>query len=208
MLYHCVSGNASPVQSVTFTSLYSTGYRIVGTHSGVKLCRWTKSMLRGRGGCYKHTFYGIESHRCMETTPSLACANKCVFCWRYEHSWHRDALFFLCVEIWLPNTVVYSICSNIWEGLLSLGLHSRWYLLFTQHDFCYIWGCSLFPTPFLLLLPPLSLPSFSLPTFLPPHLPSSLPSSLSSPSPGTTLTPWGQSGVGKWTTLRLSCKEH
>uniref|UniRef100_A0A671Q4X9 tRNA 4-demethylwyosine synthase (AdoMet-dependent) n=1 Tax=Sinocyclocheilus anshuiensis TaxID=1608454 RepID=A0A671Q4X9_9TELE len=37
-----------------------------------------------RGGCYKHTFYGIESHRCMETTPSLACANKCVFCWRHN----------------------------------------------------------------------------------------------------------------------------
>ena len=30
-------------------------YRIIGSHSGVKLCRWTKSMLRGRGGCYKHT---------------------------------------------------------------------------------------------------------------------------------------------------------
>lgn len=41
-----------------------------------------QSMLRGRGGCYKHTFYGIESHCCMEATPSLACANKCVFCWR------------------------------------------------------------------------------------------------------------------------------
>uniref|UniRef100_A0A8C0QNX3 Radical SAM core domain-containing protein n=1 Tax=Canis lupus familiaris TaxID=9615 RepID=A0A8C0QNX3_CANLF len=25
-----------------------------------------------------------ESHRCMETTPSLACANKCVFCWRHH----------------------------------------------------------------------------------------------------------------------------
>ncbi|KAG8587483.1 hypothetical protein GDO81_005683 [Engystomops pustulosus] len=60
------------------------GYRLIGSHSGVKLCRWTKSMLRGRGGCYKHTFYGIESHRCMETTPSLACANKCVFCWRHH----------------------------------------------------------------------------------------------------------------------------
>ncbi|GBG86892.1 hypothetical protein CBR_g42175 [Chara braunii] len=24
------------------------------------------------------------SHRCMETTPSLACANKCVFCWRHH----------------------------------------------------------------------------------------------------------------------------
>lgn len=65
-------------------SLTKQGYRIVGTHSGVKICRWTKSMLRGRGGCYKHTFYGIESHRCMETTPSLACANKCVFCWRHH----------------------------------------------------------------------------------------------------------------------------
>ena len=73
------------------------GYRIVGSHSGVKLCRWTKSMLRGRGGCYKHTFYGIESHRCMESTPSLACANKCVFCWRHhtnpvgtEWKWQMD----------------------------------------------------------------------------------------------------------------------
>ncbi|KAK6968706.1 S-adenosyl-L-methionine-dependent tRNA 4-demethylwyosine synthase, partial [Biomphalaria glabrata] len=62
-------------------SLEKQGYKLIGSHSGVKLCRWTKSMLRGRGGCYKHTFYGIESHRCMETTPSLACANKCVFCW-------------------------------------------------------------------------------------------------------------------------------
>jgi len=65
-------------------SLTKQGYKIIGSHSGVKLCRWTKSMLRGRGGCYKHTFYGIESHRCMETTPSLACANKCVFCWRHH----------------------------------------------------------------------------------------------------------------------------
>jgi len=54
-------------------------------------------MLRGRGGCYKHTFYGIESHRCMEATPSLACANKCVFCWRHhtnpvgtEWRWQMD----------------------------------------------------------------------------------------------------------------------
>ena len=66
------------------SALTKQGYKIVGSHSGVKLCRWTKSMLRGRGGCYKHSFYGIASHRCMETTPSLACANKCVFCWRHH----------------------------------------------------------------------------------------------------------------------------
>ena len=55
--------------------LTKQGYRLVGSHSGVKLCRWTKSMLRGRGGCYKHTFYGIASYSCMEATPSLACAS-------------------------------------------------------------------------------------------------------------------------------------
>ncbi|CAL1276694.1 unnamed protein product [Larinioides sclopetarius] len=78
-------------------SLTKQGYKLLGSHSGVKMCRWTKSMLRGRGGCYKHTFYGIESHRCMETTPSLACANKCVFCWRHhtnpvgtEWKWKMD----------------------------------------------------------------------------------------------------------------------
>ncbi|KAH7956070.1 hypothetical protein HPB52_005987 [Rhipicephalus sanguineus] len=79
-------------------SLGKQGYRLIGSHSGVKLCRWTKAMLRGRGGCYKHTFYGIESHRCMEATPSLACANKCVFCWRHhtnpvgtEWKWNIDS---------------------------------------------------------------------------------------------------------------------
>jgi hypothetical protein len=45
------------------------GYKIVGTHSGVKLCRWTKSMLRGRGGCYKHTFYGTSAAE----LPSSCC---------------------------------------------------------------------------------------------------------------------------------------
>lgn len=69
--------------STTYTALTKQGYTIVGTHSGVKICRWTKSALRGRGSCYKFSFYGIKSHLCMETTPSLACANKCVFCWRH-----------------------------------------------------------------------------------------------------------------------------
>jgi tRNA wybutosine-synthesizing protein 1 len=82
--------------------LTKQGYSLFGTHSGVKLCRWTKSMIRGRGGCYKHTFYGISSLSCMEMTPSLACANKCVFCWRHhtnpttrEWRWDYDPPEFL-----------------------------------------------------------------------------------------------------------------
>lgn len=77
--------------------LTKEGYKIVGSHSAVKLCRWTKHQLRGRGGCYKHSFYGITSYQCMEATPSLACANKCVFCWRHhknpvgtEWKWSMD----------------------------------------------------------------------------------------------------------------------
>ncbi|NWX34860.1 TYW1 synthase, partial [Notiomystis cincta] len=85
--YHLVSFVCQFLQAkligLMIFALFS-GYKLIGSHSGVKLCRWTKSMLRGRGGCYKHTFYGIESHRCMEATPSLACANKCVFCWRHH----------------------------------------------------------------------------------------------------------------------------
>ncbi|EED16936.1 flavodoxin and radical SAM domain protein [Talaromyces stipitatus ATCC 10500] len=84
------AGNSQPVlkemvpsTSPTYASLTKQGYTIVGSHSGVKICRWTKSALRGRGSCYKYSFYGIKSHLCMETTPSLSCSNKCVFCWRH-----------------------------------------------------------------------------------------------------------------------------
>ncbi|RYP32844.1 hypothetical protein DL766_003817 [Monosporascus sp. MC13-8B] len=72
-----------PKSSPTYAALTKQGYSIVGSHSGVKICRWTKSALRGRGSCYKFSFYGINSHQCMETTPSLSCSNKCVFCWRH-----------------------------------------------------------------------------------------------------------------------------
>ncbi|RAO69230.1 uncharacterized protein BHQ10_005242 [Talaromyces amestolkiae] len=47
-----------PSTSPTYASLTKQGYTIVGSHSGVKICRWTKSALRGRGSCYKYSFYG------------------------------------------------------------------------------------------------------------------------------------------------------
>src|SRR3989338_1408094 len=57
-------------------------YRLIGNHSAVKTCGWTKNMIRGQGGCYKLTFYGIMSHQCMQMTTSISCANRCTFCWR------------------------------------------------------------------------------------------------------------------------------
>lgn len=57
-------------------------YRLVGSHSAVKPCGWTKNMIRGLGSCYKHKFYGIRSNQCLQMTTSMSCANRCTFCWR------------------------------------------------------------------------------------------------------------------------------
>ena len=63
-------------------------YEIVGKHSAVQICRWTKKSLRDEGVCYKEKFYGIKSHRCCQMTPAVMwCPNKCVHCWRaIEHT--------------------------------------------------------------------------------------------------------------------------
>ena len=61
-----------------------SGYRIIGRHSAVKVCHWTKSALRGGKMCYKH-WYGIDSHRCIQMTTSVQYCNlMCVFCWRFH----------------------------------------------------------------------------------------------------------------------------
>lgn len=79
-----ISGSPEQLTPRLRKNLSKEGYKLVGTHSAVKLCRWTRSALRGRGGCYKHTFYGIKSFGCMEFTSSVACANRCLFCWRHH----------------------------------------------------------------------------------------------------------------------------
>jgi len=57
-------------------------YKLVGNHSAVQICRWTKKSIRDEGVCYKEKFYGIKSHQCCQMTPSLWCPNSCVHCWR------------------------------------------------------------------------------------------------------------------------------
>ena len=60
-------------------------YGLVGSHSAVKVCHWTKSELLGKAPCYKNTFYGIKSHQCIQMTPALnQCSENCDFCWRFQ----------------------------------------------------------------------------------------------------------------------------
>ena len=55
----------------------------VADHSTVGLCHWTKKSFKNEGDCYKHQFYGISTHRCMEFSPAgMHCENRCVYCWR------------------------------------------------------------------------------------------------------------------------------
>ncbi len=66
-------------------------YGIVGNHSAVEVCGWTKKSLQGKGVCYKQKFYGINSHRCVQMSPSVICDQKCIFCWRAnEYFSHKE----------------------------------------------------------------------------------------------------------------------
>ena len=60
-------------------------YAVVGDHSGVKLCHWMRQSLLFNRECYKQSFYGIKSHRCLQMSPSVNhCNHLCIFCWRYQ----------------------------------------------------------------------------------------------------------------------------
>lgn len=65
--------------------LKKQGYAVVGKHSAVKLCYWLRKSLIKKIPCYKSTFYGIESHRCLQMTPAAYhCTQKCLYCWRFQ----------------------------------------------------------------------------------------------------------------------------
>jgi tRNA wybutosine-synthesizing protein 1 len=69
-------------------ALQRQGYQFFSRTSGAALkpCMWCKRALLGGEMCYKHQFYGIESHRCVQMTPTLRCNQRCLFCWRsFEH---------------------------------------------------------------------------------------------------------------------------
>jgi len=57
-------------------------YALFG-HSAAKLCHYLKTSLKEKEVCYKQKFYGIQSHRCLQMTPTSAfCDQKCIYCWR------------------------------------------------------------------------------------------------------------------------------
>jgi len=62
-------------------TLAKQGYHLVAS-GAVKPCLWLNRSLRGGDQCYKHHFYGISSHRCVQMTPTAECNHLCLHCWR------------------------------------------------------------------------------------------------------------------------------
>jgi tRNA wybutosine-synthesizing protein 1 len=71
------------IENLKRKDLCNQGYKLVGNHSAVKICEWTKRSLRGENCCYKEQFYDTKSHRCVQMTPAInTCTHRCLFCWR------------------------------------------------------------------------------------------------------------------------------
>ncbi|MFZ2471706.1 MAG: 4-demethylwyosine synthase TYW1 [Methanothrix sp.] len=70
-----------PPQNQAAETLTRQGYHLVGG-GAVKPCLWLNRAMRGGDQCYKHHFYGISSHRCVQMTPTLECNHHCLHCWR------------------------------------------------------------------------------------------------------------------------------
>ena len=84
----------SPPCELGRATLSRQGYLFVDRRStaAVKPCLWCRRALGGGDVCYKQQFYGIESYRCVQMTPTLRCNQRCLFCWRsFEHEPREEA---------------------------------------------------------------------------------------------------------------------
>ncbi|HKL97336.1 MAG TPA: 4-demethylwyosine synthase TYW1 [Methanocorpusculum sp.] len=83
-----------PPSTTPTTSLHRQGYNFIakGASAAVKPCMWCKRALRGGDSCYKNQFYGIDTWKCVQMTPTLRCNQRCLFCWRsMEHEIESEA---------------------------------------------------------------------------------------------------------------------
>jgi tRNA wybutosine-synthesizing protein 1 len=79
---HTMDDNLIQITPQVRSKLKKAKYGVYN-HSAVELCHWTKKSFANEGNCYKHKFYGISTHRCMEMTPTaMNCENRCIYCWR------------------------------------------------------------------------------------------------------------------------------
>ncbi len=152
------------VKEIRFTEQYSNGkitfhpdqlvkwakiYGIVGHHSAIEICSWTKKSLLNKGECYKHKFYGVDTHRCAQISPAAAwCQESCIFCWRPMEFYSKIKL--KPSEVDKPNEIINGVVEKRrkllsgFKGNKNVDLHKfhEAYDLFPSH-----WAISLSGEP-------------------------------------------------------------
>jgi len=94
-------------------------YQLINEHSAVKKCRWLHQSLTQNRYCYKQKFYGIQSHRCIQMTPSLICNMQCKFCWRiHPNEDLKPPLNFL-IQKWSDPEEIVEECIKAQKRILS-----------------------------------------------------------------------------------------
>jgi tRNA wybutosine-synthesizing protein 1 len=104
----------SPPCDLGRAALARQGYLFVDRRStaAVKPCLWCRRALGGGDACYKQQFYGIESHRCVQMTPTLRCNQRCLFCWRsFEHEPREEAE--------LPPEILFAALARLQKQALA-----------------------------------------------------------------------------------------
>ncbi len=98
--------------------LESQQYEFVGRNATCKTCTWTKKDLTDTGACYKGKFYGINSSRCVQMTPTQTCNHACTFCWRDLDSHTAIAMT---EKIDEPKSIVDGCIESQWKQLSGFG---------------------------------------------------------------------------------------
>ncbi len=92
-------------------------YGIVGNHSAVQICDWTKRSLRSEDECYKRWFYGVETFSCAQITPNaMWCDQNCIFCWRPMENMLKKEIK---ETVDLPKDIIDNVLKQKWKLLVG-----------------------------------------------------------------------------------------
>ncbi len=106
-------------QHLLITLFKKQKYQLINEHSAVKKCRWLHQSLTQNRYCYKQKFYGVQSHRCIQMTPSLICNMQCKFCWRiHPNEDLKPPLNFL-IQKWSDPEEIVEECIKAQRRILS-----------------------------------------------------------------------------------------
>jgi tRNA wybutosine-synthesizing protein 1 len=101
----------SVIHPIIKERLQKQGYQLYGKQIAVKKCLWTHNYIKEDRFCYKNA-YSIESHRCIQATPTLLCNHQCSFCWRLQE---KDIGI---KPIWKVDESEFDSPEEVYNGLL------------------------------------------------------------------------------------------